>query len=266
MTIQEALKKYPEDETELFLSHLLTWDKPQLYTKPDTLLTPLQEQQLTELVNQFRHGAPAAYLLGYKYFYGLKFMVTQDTLIPRPETEWLIDKAKECTPNAAPHILDMGTGSGCIAITLATLLPEAKITAADISEKALNVAAENAHIHHASVTFLHSDLFAQVTGHFDIIIANLPYVPYSDYLIVQKNLQYEPENAITTFDETWEIYNTFLYHAKNHINKKGIILLEIDPKQRDVLPKIIAIAMPEATYTFDQDIHGLYRYCTIQLS
>lgn len=274
MTIAEALKKYTKIEIELLLGAVLKKPKEFLYMNPGKLLSTAQQKKLLEYVTKRRKGLPVAYILGYKYFYRHKFKVTQDTLIPRPETEELVDLVVDRIKNPATSrllrasqkikILDMGTGSGCIAISLALQL-QADISASDISKKALDIAKTNAKNLRANITLINSDLWENIAGKFDIVIANLPYVPISDYKKLFEGLKYEPRTALTDESNTGKIYETFLINARAHLNKHATIFFEIDPSQKKSITKLTKRHFPEARLTFYNDIHTLTRFAVVQM-
>lgn len=252
MTIKDTLKKYQNIETEILLGHVLKKSKEFLYTHPEKKLTALELKKFKTLTKRRLKGEPIAYILGYKDFYGLRFKVNKNVLIPRPETEWLVEKA--LIQKNKNRILDIGTGSGCIAIAIKKHSKTSKVTASDISFKALAVAKANARNQTVKIKFIKSNLFSNLKGKFDMIIANLPYVPTSDYKKLKSNLKYEPKLAITDGTNTAEIYKRFLKDVKNHLSPKGLVLLEIDPSTKKYLPKQALIY---------KDIAGLPRYAEI---
>jgi len=236
MTIAQALKTHKDTEADLLLSHVLGKRKEFLFLHPDRDLTSAQWKKFRQLAVRRKRGEPLAYILGYKYFCGLKFLVDKNVLIPRPESEWLVAQAgisvrRKLRRNKPVLVLDMGTGSGCLAISLAKSVKsnDLKITAADISPQALAVAKKNARLNRARVKFIQSDLFKKIPGRYDLIIANLPYVPLSDYNKLKAGLRYEPKLSLTDRTDAFKIYRQFLAEAPAHLKKGGSILLEIDP-------------------------------------
>lgn len=265
MTISEALKKYKDIEADLLLGHVLKQTKEFLYMHPEKKLTEIQRKKFILLANYRRHGIPIAYLLGYKYFYGLKFKVTRDTLIPRPETEWLVENALRVInakllkkKSGTLKVLDLATGSGCIAISIKKGLSgqKVKITASDISSKALNVAKANAKTHKASITFVNSNLFKNISGKFDLVIANLPYVPLSDYKKLYQNLKFEPKKALTDGADDFRLIQKFLKQIPEHLNERAVILLEVDPK--------FFKSQKNNEWRIIKDIHGLNRFALMK--
>lgn len=278
MTIQQILKQYKDVEIELLLAHVLKQPKEFLYLHPETKITVLQQKKLAKLVERRQSGEPIAYILGYKYFYGLKFKVNKHVLVPRPETEWLVERTlalverekKKGKSKKSLDILDIGTGSGCIAISLAhSLTPypfplSTRIAASDISAPALKVATQNAKTHKVTVDFVQSDLFKNIRGKFDIIIANLPYVPQGMYELLFHNLKYEPKVAITDGGEVWDIYQKFFTQLPKHLKPGGTALLEIDDGSKPDMQKMIKALLPDYHAKFTKDLGGLWRHLELQ--
>ena len=218
-------------------------------------------EQIQHIIDQT--GKPLAYVEGFAYFYGRKFKVDQNVLIPRPETEDIINLAKPLKPTT---ILDVGTGSGCIAITLALELPDTKVTAVDISEPALKIARKNAQNHHQNfikfqvestnractnssetpklylekIEFQISDLCKNLQNQtFDLITANLPYVDPAWHWLDQTALSHEPQIALYAKNHGLALIKKLIQQAPDHLNPNGHLLLEADPSQH---PAIIAYA------------------------
>lgn len=267
MTIKEVLIKYRKsinpDETELLLSHLLSLPKEQLYINFNQTIHKKSLQKLDSLIKKRELGWPIAYLVGYKNFYGLRFNVNSNVLIPRPESEWLVDRTLELVKQKGKtgklmHILEIGTGSGCISISVAKNLKskKVKIFATDISTKALKVAKENAKINKVKISFSKRNLFKDIKGNFDLIIANLPYVPAKDYRKFYNNLKYEPKLALIDRQKDFSLILKFLTQAPQHLKPKGIMLIEADPKFFQNYPKIFS--------KIHTDIHKLNRFGEIR--
>lgn len=270
MTVKDALTKYSKiDETDLFLSHLLKCSKTDLYLNPQRKLTKVQQQKLVKMISQLKRGLPVAYILGYKYFYGLKFTVNKNVLIPRPESEWLVDEAVKYGNKRSGKkltILDLGTGSGCLAITVAKQFGKEsiRITASDISTKALTVAKQNAKSNTVKINFVKSDLFNKLPQKFDLIIANLPYVPSNKYKKYFSNLKFEPKQALVDSKGDFYLYEQLLKNFDGHIQKNGMLLLEIDPKTKPVLEKLVKKYNPKLKIHFYKDLQKLWRYAILK--
>ncbi len=183
-------------EARILLAHALKCTRVQLVIRSKDELTPQQVTEVSELFMRRMQGEPIAYLTGEREFYGLRFEVTPDVLIPRPETELLVDLAKERLPKGGTAI-DLGTGSGAIAVSLAHERRDAKVSAVDASEAALAVARRNAAHHAVAVSFIHSDWYASIDGKFDLIVSNPPYIAASDPHLSQGDLRFEPRTALT---------------------------------------------------------------------
>jgi release factor glutamine methyltransferase len=267
MTIAEALKKYKDIEADLLLAHALKQPKEFLYLNPKLKLNPKQLLSFKSIAEKRRNGVPAAYLLGYKHFYGLKFKVNRNVLIPRPESEWLVDRTLKIASKSKKklRLLEVGTGSGCLAVSIAKGLDPKKseIVATDISDKALEVAKYNSKLHKTKVKFIYSDLLNHVSGKFDIVIANLPYVPVSDYLKLHKNLAYEPFLALTDGTDSFELIKEFITEVKKHLKPKATMLLETDPKSIKILKDHIKEVLKKKVSVV-KDIHGLNRFLLVR--
>ncbi len=270
MTVKEILKLYPKiDETELFLSHLLKFPKEKLYINPEQKINKNLLARFKNMVKEFGKGKPAAYILKYKYFFGLKFFVNSNVLIPRPESEWLVEKSLDFIKSSKAKslkVLDLGTGSGCLAISISKNSPikTIDITASDISKKALSVAQKNARSHDAKIKFIQSNLLNDIKNSYDLIIANLPYVPINDYDNLKKNLHHEPKMAITDGTNDFELYEKFLRQLSFRKNLPKLILFEMDPSTKLPLTLMVKKYLPKSKIIFYKDFNNLWRYASIQ--
>lgn len=271
MTIAGFLKKYSTtklgSEIELLLGAVLDKSKEFLYLHPELRLTTEQATKLEELANQRVTGVPIAYLTGTKYFYGLNFKVNKNVLIPRPESEWMVDetlrilaKKQKNSGRKLLRVLDVGTGSGCLAVSIAYNCDPAKVQvfASDISDKALGIAKQNCKLAKVKINFSKSDLLANIKGKFDVIIANLPYVPESDYQKFIENLKFEPKLALSDGTNDFILIKKFLSQLPQKLEKNGIAILEIDPKAA-TLP-----APKGFTKRNVKDIHKFERFIILQ--
>jgi release factor glutamine methyltransferase len=251
MTLRDALTALsptvaPRD-AELLAAHLLHRDRTWLLAHPETVLTDQQQDQLNTLAARRAAHEPLQYILGEQEFYGLTLTVTPATLIPRPETELLVESVLSwLTDNPLPHapqILDIGTGTGAIAIALAHHHPTARLTAVDLSPEALIVARQNA-IHHnldTRITFAESDLLAALSNaHFDVIVSNPPYVPTTDAPTLQPEvLHHEPHTALFAGPDGMDIYRRLIPQAHAALNPNGLLALEFGFGQRDALTALL---------------------------
>ncbi len=275
MTIHDLLEKFPNQESDILLAHVLKQSKEFLYLNPRTKVSAAQEAKYEILTKKRMEGVPIAYLTGVKEFYGLAFKVNRSVLIPRPESEWLVEstleiiKKKFKKPIKPLTVADVGTGSGCLAITLAVELSKLShdkhiaVDAYDISMPALHVAKSNAKTHQAKVKFIQNNLLSGVKKKYDLIIANLPYVPYSDYLILKEGLKYEPKLALTDKTDDFIIIQEFLKQAVSRLKPKGIILIETDPASIAVLKKTIRLLYTNKKIQVTKDLNKLERFIKI---
>lgn len=229
----------PAYEASLLLTLVL--DKPHsfLYAHPEYQLTDMENQALKGLLTRRLSGEPMAYLLQQQGFWSLDFEVTPDTLIPRPDTEALVAFLVDTLPNQA-RVLELGTGSGAIAISVAYDRPNVSIIATDISQKALSVAQRNAQKHGVqNITFIASDWFCDVTGAFDAIVSNPPYIARTDKHL--DALCYEPELALVSAADGLSDLTQIITQAPTYLRVGGLITLEHGADQgavvRDLLSK-----------------------------
>ena len=224
-------------DAELILAHALHKERVFLHAHPDYELAESEQRKAEDYLKRRQNREPVAYILGSKEFYGREFVVTPDTLIPRPETEAIIDLVKELSLEK-PKILDVGTGSGCIAITLKLELPESDVMAVDISEKALVVAEKNADNLHANLEFKKSDLLKNVDEKFDIIVANLPYVDKNwDWL--SPELDFEPETALYSEDFGLKDIKNLILESNTKLAEQGKLILESDISQHEAIGSFV---------------------------
>jgi release factor glutamine methyltransferase len=231
-TVAEALAaaraKLPASEARLLLGHVLGRPPLWLISHDDELLAESALLGFAALAARRAGGEPVAYLLGRREFFGREFAVSPAVLIPRPETELLVDiAAAEVGADATARILDLGTGSGCIAITLALEFPQAQVTAVDASPTALATARRNAERHGARVRLLHSDWFAALDGEsFDLIVANPPYVAAADPHLAAGDLRHEPAAALASGADGLDAIRRILAAAPAHLAPGGQLWLE----------------------------------------
>jgi release factor glutamine methyltransferase len=238
VTIRDALRSAAERlelhyvsnarlTAELLLAHCLSVEREYLYAHDDRVLTAEESQLLEDLLYDRINGVPLQYIVGRQEFYGRYFRVTRAVLIPRPETEHLVEAVLELKPSA-PRILDIGTGSGCIAVTLALEIPDARVFASDISESALQIARANASVLHAPVSFACMDVLDAVAGKFEFIVSNPPYVRRGDISRLQREVrEYEPHVALFSPEDELEIYRRLIAGAAGVLNAGGHLMMEV---------------------------------------
>ena len=254
-------------EAELLLRHTLKIDRAQFYTEPDRTLTKQQEETYRQFIERRIKGEPSAYITGHREFYGLDFNVDDNVLIPRPETELLVEQAiAHAAKNQHPVIVDVGTGCGAIAISLAVHLPQAKIYAVDISEAALKVASRNCRKHRVRdrVKLLAGDLLEPTPTSVDIIIANLPYVLTTD--VPQVNtFGFEPCLALDGGMDGMDIIKRLCLQAKDRLRPDGCLLLEIGIGQSKIVAELLQELYPSVNIDFVPDLRGIKRVVCVTL-
>lgn len=230
--LAEALQLAATDarfEAQLLLQTLLAVNRAWLIAHEHEVLPAAAEMQFKSLLQRRLAGEPVAYILGKREFYGLDLRVTPDTLIPRPDTETLVEAALPKIPVDQPStILDLGTGTGAIACALAIQRPQARLTATDKSAGALAVASGNAQqLKISNVRFLQSDWFSALRGStYDVIVSNPPYIAEGDSHLTQGDLRFEPRTALASGPDGLDAIRQIIRHAPAHLQTTGWLLLE----------------------------------------
>lgn len=247
--LQQAAVNQPRVEAELILAHLMKLDRLQLILRRKEELLPAVEKLLQGAVKRRTAGEPLAYITGEKYFYGYRFMVNRDVLIPRPETELIIDSAlswAETRGEGADHKisgLDLGTGSGILAITLALKLPGATFWALDLSAGALGIAQKNAVLHcvDARITWQQSN-FCEALGslqprpQFNLVVSNPPYISEKDFESLPRNVNsYEPAIALGGGEDGLDGYRSILKGLPPYLQAPGLVIFEIGATQQEAV-------------------------------
>jgi len=258
-------------DAQVLLAHTLEQPRSWVLAHPEATLSAEQAAQLEGRLARLQAGEPLPYVLGRWEFYALQFIVTPQTLIPRPETELLVDQALNWlrAHPARQRVADVGTGSGCIAVALAYSLPALKVTATDISAGALSVARLNAQAHAVleRVRFVQADLFTPFepgSSHFDLLCANLPYVP-SATLRQLPVFAREPELALDGGPQGLDWISRLLEQAGACLAEGGLILLEIEASQGQAALSLAQQAFPAASLTVLPDLAGRDRLLRIQV-
>jgi len=262
-------------ENRILLCHATGLTRVQLITQGDRPLTPDEAARLDDLVARRLRGEPIAYIVGRREFFGLDFQVGPAVLIPRPDTELIVELALERLPQErlpqdrlpqdrlpqnTPRLLDMGTGSGAIAVAVAHTRPDTAVTALDVSPDALAVAQANAAANGARVRFLHSSWFdALAAGEmFDVIASNPPYIAAGDDHLAQGDLRFEPVGALTDHADGLSALRTIIAGSPRHLVPGGWLLLEHGYDQAEAVRALLA----DAGYTEVQswcDLAGIER-------
>jgi release factor glutamine methyltransferase len=242
----EYLKKHnvenPRLNAEHLMAHALGRKRIELYLDFERKLTETELGPLRELVKRRSEGEPLQHLLGTVEFCGLTFLCDKRALVPRPETEQLVELVESKIENRKSRIVDVGTGSGVIALSLAAKFPEAKILAADVSDDALALAQENASRLNLTgrVRFLKSRLLENVEGAFDLIVANLPYISTQDRHTLSREVLRDPEIALFAGARGDELVHELIADAPSRLRPGGMLALEIGLGQRDAFLSALA--------------------------
>ena len=252
-------------EAEVMVMNVMRMPRQDLFSQQETEVGPQQEQQLAEIMERRLRREPLAYILGYREFYGINLLVNSNVLIPRPETESLVEHALFMALMGMETrelvIADVGTGTGAIAINLAIHLPAARIYAIDTADPVLDVAAYNIRAHNVSdrVTLLQGNLLEPLPEAVDLIVANLPYIPTARIPSLQPEIQWEPAQALDGGPEGLGLISDLLRQAPEKLKEQGTIILELDPEQVAPVQELAQQLFPEAETSVERDLAGLDR-------
>lgn len=242
-------------EAHSLAGHALGVNRAWLIAHDRDEIAPAAQARIEALLARRAAGEPVAYLVGEREFYGRDFMVGPGVLIPRPETEHLVEAALKRAPHNA-RVLDIGTGSGCIAITLKLERPDLQVSAVDVSAAALNIARANAAELHAEVEFAESDLFHALAGRqFELIVSNPPYIPEADAHLSQGDLRFEPKNALASGPDGLDAIRAIVDQAKAHLAPGGWLLFEHGYDQGEAVQGLLKAA-GYAKVFLEQDLAG----------
>ena len=226
--------------------------------------TEEEKQFVEEIYKKLAAHIPAQYIIGHAEFFGIQLKVDERVLIPRPETEEIVDLILTENPEKNLKVLDIGTGSGAIALALAKNRPDWSVTAADISEDALELATENAKRQNLDLTFIRTDCFSEISSKYDIIVSNPPYISRSDEVEVGLNvLHSEPHLALFADEDGLAIYRRIGEDSKDYLNDGGKIYLEIGYKQGQSVPNLFRKNFPEKRVRTLKDQFGQDRMVVI---
>ena len=280
---KEHSVKSPHLEAEILLSYALHKLREYILTHPEYKLSKLQMQKFKTLTKKRLANYPLPYLIGHKEFYGFNFFVDKNVLIPRPETELIIDEVIKITENNRQKYtyIDVGTGSGCIIITIAKLFKPSKFYGIDISNQAIQIAKKNARLNQvAPIKFLRGNLLkplfnlkfdpeysernpACADGSKLIIIANLPYLT-PQQIASSPSIQREPKLALVAGQDGLKYYRQLLQQiSKNNLNF-NYLLLEIDPSQKNAINRLLKSSLPDASWQIKKDLKGHNRLVVIK--
>jgi release factor glutamine methyltransferase len=256
----------PRLNAEHLLAHILKRKRIELYLEFERVLTEAELAPLRELVRRRGQGEPLQHLLGTVEFDGRVFLCDKRALVPRPETEQLVERLKSRIPHPASHIIDVGTGSGVIALSLAAAFPEATVTATDISEDALALARENAdrlgltnRVEFSTGDLLTDDSLIYVTHVYDLIVANLPYVATGDRETLSREVRHDPEVALFGGERGDELVRKLIEGAPARLKPGGLLALEVGLGQADDLAALMAEKNYHDIQT-ERDYGGVIRF------
>jgi release factor glutamine methyltransferase len=265
-----AVSDAPWLEARLLASHVTGLDSSAIVAYGDSELERSHAQKLADLTARRRSGEPLAYLVGFKEFCGLRIAVNSNVLVPRPETEELVEAVVADWRGRAPDILDLGTGSGAIACALANAIPRAQLWAVDSSVEALTVASANveAHLYVDRITVLQSDLFAALPSGltFDVIVANLPYVAMGDPALAANVREHEPTMALDGGADGLDVYRGMLESAPTILRTHGSLYCECGPGNAYELAALAQKAFAGARVDVRDDLSGKARIVVVSLA
>jgi release factor glutamine methyltransferase len=260
----------PQLEADLLLVEAIDRSKEFIISNPNKNISKKEETTLNKLIKRRLKGEPIAYILGNQEFYKLDFLVNKDVLIPRPETEILVDSALEIIKKSNKEkveVIDIGTGSGCIPIAIAKNLPknkEVKISASDISNKSLAIARQNAKKHQVALNFINSNLLDNINSSFDIITANLPYIE-SDEAKPIARLLHHPLLSLDGGKRGLDLIRELLSQSVDHIQPNSTIILEIAPDQKEELIRYVKTLFNKPKIKVIKDLADIDRVVIITI-
>jgi release factor glutamine methyltransferase len=267
-TLATAGIPLPWLDAEILVAHVLQSSRERLHSHPDRQLTVAQRARLQRLTSRRAARVPVPYLVGEREFYGHMFRVTPAVLVPRPSSELLVELAIDwlkAHPQAR-RVIDLGTGSGAVAISVAMAVPQVRIEARDVSAPALRVAAENVANYRLSrrITLVKADVLRGAAPA-DVILANLPYIPEALRRVRPKELEYEPALALYAGKDGLDLIRTALAQAPAVVKSGGLVLFECDPAQTRRVVRLAQGLWPTAQLGVHKDLAGLDRVVRIQL-
>ena len=256
-------------EAEVLVMSVMRMPRQSIFSEQETEVTGQQQSALDEKLERRYKREPLAYILGQREFYGINVVLTPAVLIPRPETEGLVEHALFMAMMGMESrdltIADVGTGSGAIAINLAIHLPAGRVFAVDVADAVLDVAAYNIRAHGVGdrVTLVIGDLLDAVPEPVDLVVANLPYIPTDRIPTLQPEVQQEPVLALDGGADGLDLIRRLLVQAEDKLKDNGIMLLEMDPEQIPVVAKLAMERFPKGTTSVEKDLAGMDRILVI---
>jgi release factor glutamine methyltransferase len=256
--LKEGGVETPLLDARLLLADVLGIDQTGLILAATTPLSDEQQAAYRRALERRIDGECVAYIVGFKEFWGLRFAVNPSVLVPRPDTETLVEAALAALPAAEASLLELCTGSGAVAIALKHERPSLSISASDISACALALAQSNAARLQTPVTFIESDLFEKITGVFDSIIANPPYIPTGVIESLPPEVRREPRLALDGGTDGLSLIRRISAHAKKHLKTGGILLMEAAPEQMPFITELLCTGGYQDIHIY-KDLAGLER-------
>jgi release factor glutamine methyltransferase len=266
-TVTELLQKAEQSincsdsarlDAEILFCDVMQFDRARIYSHPEQIVPDDKSALFQSLIEQRQQGRPIAHLTGKKEFWSLEFAINEDTLIPRPETELLVETALQMIPDDTTfNILDLGTGSGAIAIAIASERPDCKIVATDINTNALAMAKKNSEIHQLeNIQFYLSDWYQNIPlQSFDLIVSNPPYIKQDDEHLSHGDIRFEPELALVSGADGMQSINMILENAKRYLASDAYLLIEHGYNQRSLVQEAFLKNAFKQLKTF-QDLSG----------
>jgi release factor glutamine methyltransferase len=255
-------------DSELLCAHALGLRRLDLYLQFDRPLDETELASIRELVRRRSKGEPVAYITGTRDFYGRTFSVTPDVLVPRPDTETLVQQAivfLRARPGAELRVADLGTGSGCIAITLAAEVPGIRAIGTDVSAAALEVARANATSLGVDIECCECSWADALDGVFDLIVSNPPYVTTAELADVERDVRdFEPHTALLGGEDGLDAYRALLASVRDHATSARL-MLEVDPRHADSVADLVVVAFPGSTTTDVPDLTARTRVLDVEM-
>ena len=261
--LQESECPDPQVDSRWICEDTLGMSSTELSFEGHQELEPEKLEQLNHRLRRRAQGEPVQYILESAYFMGQRFYVDQRVLIPRQDTETLVESiivALRQMNQEEPEVLDLCTGSGAIGLSVKALIPQAKVTLTDISKDALEVARRNAHLLNVEVEIRHGDLFQAVgKNRYDLIVANPPYIPHSDLIMLQREVRREPAIALDGGSDGLELYRRLTSEVTEHLNPQGFLFLEVGIGEAEDVLKLVTDKLESSQAGIINDLNSIPR-------